>query len=358
MKQTPLTAKHRAVGAKMVDYAGFEMPVQYAGVLEEHLTVRSKVGLFDLSHMGEFELTGAGALATVNLVTTNDASQLQVGEIQYTCLTTEQGGIIDDILVYRTDSGFLLVVNAANTAKDYAWIEQNLLPDTKLTDRSPELALIAVQGPKSAPLVEEVLDISLDDLRNYTFIEPTFHGTKILLSRTGYTGEDGFELYFPNSLAEQLWDELMSTGEKYGVAPIGLGARDTLRLEMRMPLYGNDVSEEITPLEAGLGRFVKFDKGGFIGREALLKLQEHGITRRLVAFTMLDKGIPRQGYPLLDLEGREIGVVTSGTHSPSLNKPIGMGYVEIENSKPGTIVQVQIRKKPAQAQIIKGRFLS
>ena len=185
MKQTPLTAKHRAVGAKMVDYAGFEMPVQYAGVLEEHLTVRSKVGLFDLSHMGEFELTGAGALATVNLVTTNDASQLQVGEIQYTCLTTEQGGIIDDILVYRTDSGFLLVVNAANTAKDYAWIEQNLLPDTKLTDRSPELALIAVQGPKSAPLVEEVLDISLDDLRNYTFIEPTFHGTKILLSRTG-----------------------------------------------------------------------------------------------------------------------------------------------------------------------------
>ncbi len=358
MKQTPLTAKHRAVGAKMVDYAGFEMPVQYAGVLEEHLTVRSKVGLFDLSHMGEFELTGAGALATVNLVTTNDASQLQVGEIQYTCLTTEQGGIIDDILVYRTDSGFLLVVNAANTAKDYAWIEQNLLPDTKLTDRSPELALIAVQGPKSAPLVEEVLDISLDDLRNYTFIEPTFHGTKILLSRTGYTGEDGFELYFPNSLAEQLWDELMSTGEKYGVAPIGLGARDTLRLEMRMPLYGNDVSEEITPLEAGLGRFVKFDKGGFIGREALLKLQEHGITRRLVAFTMLDKGIPRQGYPLLDLEGREIGVVTSGTHSPSLNKPIGMGYVEIENSKPGTIMQVQIRKKPAQAHIIKGRFLS
>lgn len=358
MKQTPLTAKHRAVGAKMVDYAGFEMPVQYAGVLEEHLTVRSKVGLFDLSHMGEFELTGAGALATVNLVTTNDASQLQVGEIQYTCLTTEQGGIIDDILVYRTDSGFLLVVNAANTAKDYAWIEQNLLPDTKLTDRSPELALIAVQGPKSAPLVEEVLDISLADLRNYTFIEPTFRGTKILLSRTGYTGEDGFELYFPNSLAEQLWDELMSTGEKYGVAPIGLGARDTLRLEMRMPLYGNDVSEEITPLEAGLGRFVKFDKGGFIGREALLKLQEHGITRRLVAFTMLDKGIPRQGYPLLDLEGREIGVVTSGTHSPSLNKPIGMGYVEIENSKPGTIMQVQIRKKPAQAHIIKGRFLS
>lgn len=358
MKQTPLTAKHRSLGAKMVDYAGFEMPVQYTGVLEEHLTVRSKVGLFDLSHMGEFELTGPGALATVNLLTTNDASQLAVGEIQYTCLTTEQGGIIDDILVYRTKDGFLLVVNAANTAKDYAWIEEHLLPDTKLTDRTAELALIAVQGPNSAPLVEEVLQISLADLKNYTFIEPKFKGINILLSRTGYTGEDGFELYFPNTLAEQLWDELTAYGEKYGVAPIGLGARDTLRLEMRMPLYGNDVSEDINPLEAGLGRFVKFDKGDFIGREALQQIREQGITRKLVAFTMLEKGIPRQGYSLLDQDGREIGVVTSGTHSPSLNKPIGMGYVEVDNSKPGTIIQVQIRKKPAQGEIIKGRFLS
>ncbi|NMA61849.1 MAG: glycine cleavage system aminomethyltransferase GcvT [Firmicutes bacterium] len=358
MKQTPLTAKHRSLGAKMVDYAGFEMPVQYTGVLEEHLTVRSKVGLFDLSHMGEFELTGPGALATVNSLTTNDASQLAVGEIQYTCLTTEQGGIIDDILVYRTKDGFLLVVNAANTAKDYAWIEKHLLPGTKLADRTGELALIAVQGPKSAPLVEEVLKISLADLKNYTFIETKFKGINILLSRTGYTGEDGFELYFPNALAEQLWDELTAHGEKYGVAPIGLGARDTLRLEMRMPLYGNDVSEEINPLEAGLGRFVKFDKGDFIGREALQRIREQGITRKLVAFTMLEKGIPRQGYSLLDQDGREIGVVTSGTHSPSLNKPIGMGYVEVDNSKPGTIIQVQIRKKPAQGEIIKGRFLS
>ena len=358
MKQTPLTAKHRSLGAKMVDYAGFEMPVQYTGVLEEHLTVRSKVGLFDLSHMGEFELTGPGALATVNSLTTNDASQLAVGEIQYTCLTTEQGGIIDDILVYRTKDGFLLVVNAANTAKDYAWIEKHLLPGTKLADRTGELALIAVQGPKSAPLVEEVFEISLADLKNYTFIETKFKGINILLSRTGYTGEDGFELYFPNALAEQLWDELTDHGEKYGVAPIGLGARDTLRLEMRMPLYGNDVSEEINPLEAGLGRFVKFDKGDFIGREALQRIREQGITRKLVAFTMLEKGIPRQGYSLLDQDGREIGVVTSGTHSPSLNKPIGMGYVEVDNSKPGTIIQVQIRKKPAQGEIIKGRFLS
>ena len=358
MKQTPLTAKHRSLGAKMVDYAGFEMPVQYTGVLEEHLTVRSKVGLFDLSHMGEFELTGPGALATVNSLTTNDASQLAVGEIQYTCLTTEQGGIIDDILVYRTKDGFLLVVNAANTAKDYAWIEKHLLPGTKLADRTGELALIAVQGPKSAPLVEEVLKISLADLKNYTFIETKFKGINILLSRTGYTGEDGFELYFPNALAEQLWDELTAHGEKYGVAPIGLGARDTLRLEMRMPLYGNDVSEAINPLEAGLGRFVKFDKGDFIGREALQRIREQGITRKLVAFTMLEKGIPRQGYSLMDQDGREIGVVTSGTHSPSLNKPIGMGYVEVDNSKPGTIIQVQIRKKPAQGEIIKGRFLS
>lgn len=357
MKQTPLTAKHRSLGAKMVDYAGFEMPVQYSGVLEEHLTVRSNVGLFDLSHMGEFELTGASALETLNRLTTNDASQLKAGEIQYTCLTTPTGGIIDDILVYRTEAGFWLVVNAANAVKDYAWIEKHLLPGTKLVDLTEDLTLIAVQGPKSASLVEEVLGYSVGDLKSYTFVEINYEGSNILLSRTGYTGEDGFEIYFPNVLAEQLWDELSVHGEKYGVMPIGLAARDTLRLEMRMPLYGNDVSEETNPLEAGLNRFVKFDKGDFIGRDALQAINENGITRKLVAFTMLEKGIPRQGYALLDQDGSEIGTVTSGTHSPSLNKPIGMGYVELDQSKPGTIIQVQIRKKPAQAEVIKGRFL-
>lgn len=358
MKQTPLTAKHRTLGAKMVDYAGFEMPVQYAGVLTEHLTVRSNVGLFDLSHMGEFELSGPGALATVNLVTTNDASLLAIGEIQYTCLTTPQGGIIDDILVYRTSEGFWLVVNAANAQKDYAWIEKNLVSGTKLQDLTADLTLIAVQGPKSAPLVEEVLALSVENLKNYTFLETKYNGSDILLSRTGYTGEDGFELYFPNALAEQLWDELSTMGEKYGVLPIGLAARDTLRLEMRMPLYGNDVSEEVNPFEAGLGRFVKLDKENFIGRDALQEIKERGVTRKLVAFTMLDKGIPRQGYPILDQEGREIGVVTSGTHSPSLNKAIGMGYVEVDQSAPSTFIQISIRNKPARAEIIKGRFLT
>ncbi len=358
MKQTPLTAKHKALGARMVDYAGWEMPVQYSTLLEEHHTVRTKVGIFDLTHMGEFELTGAGALATVNQITTNDASQLEVGEIQYTCLTKENGGIIDDILVYRTVNGFLFVVNAANAAKDYTWIEEHLLPETHLVDKSDELALIAVQGPQSAPLVEEVLGISLADLKNYTFIEPTYERQEVLLSRTGYTGEDGFEIYFPNALAEKLWDDLLLKGEKHGVKPVGLGARDSLRLEARMPLYGNDISEETSPLEAGLTRFVKFDKGNFIGGDFLQNQKEQGVQRRLVAFTMLDKGIPRQGYPLLNLEGEEIGVVTSGTHSPTLDHPIGMGYVDVAYAKADTEVQVQIRKKLAGAKIIKGRFLA
>lgn len=342
----------------MVDYAGYEMPVQYTGVLEEHNTVRTKVGLFDLSHMGEFELTGSGALNTVNRVTTNDPSQLQVGEIQYSPLINEEGGIIDDILVYRIPEGFLLVVNAANAAKDYAWIEEHLEPETKLSDRSGDLTLIAVQGPNSAVLVEEVLNVSLASLKNYTFMEFSFEGVDILLSRTGYTGEDGFEVYFPNALAETLWDAFLSKGEKYGAAPIGLGARDSLRLEARMPLYGNDIGEGTSPLEAGLGRFVKLDKGDFIGREALQREQEQGVSRKLVAFTMLEKGVPRQGYPILSQSGEEIGLVTSGTHSPTLDHPIGMGYVETKYTKAETEIQIQIRKRAVRAKIIKGRFLA
>lgn len=358
LKKTPLTDKHRALGAKMVDYAGWEMPVQYSGLVDEHLTVRSDVGIFDLTHMGEFELSGSSALETMNLVASNDASVLEVGEIQYTCLTTPEGGIIDDILIYRTATGFILVVNAANADKDYAWLKENLQPDTELVDHSENLTLIAIQGPKSAPLVEDVLGISVADLKNYTFIEPEYLGEKTLLSRTGYTGEDGFELYFPNTLAEKLWEEFMQKGESYGVKPIGLGARDTLRLEARMPLYGNDISEETSPLEAGLSRFVKLDKETFIGKDALVKQKEAGVKRRLVAFTMDDKGIPRQGYDIVNLDGEKIGVVTSGTHSPTLGYPIGMGYVDVDFAKAGTEIQVQIRKRQARATIIKGRFLA
>lgn len=358
MKQTPLTHRHRALGAKMVDYAGWEMPVQYSGLVDEHLTVRSNVGIFDLTHMGEFALTGPGALKTMNLVASNDASILEVGEIQYTCLTTSEGGIIDDILVYRTATGFILVVNAANAAKDYAWLEKNLQSDTQLVDHSGELTLLAIQGPNSLPLLEEVLGFSVEDLKNYTFIEPEYLGEKTLLSRTGYTGEDGFEFYFPNVFAEKLWDEFLQKGESYGVKPIGLGARDTLRLEARLPLYGNDISEETTPLEAGLARFVKLDKESFIGKEALEKQKIAGVKHRLVAFTMNDKGIPRQGYDIVNLDGEKIGVVTSGTHSPTLGYPIGMGHVDVDFAKAGTEIQVQIRKRQARATIIKGRFLA
>lgn len=358
MKQTPLAQVHRALGARMIDFHGYEMPVQYVGVLEEHRIVRSRVGLFDLSHMGEFELTGPGALETLSFITTNDPSKLRVGEIQYTMLTDKDGGIIDDILVYRIEEGFFLVVNASNTQKDYAWIERHLQNGTTLRNRTDELALIAVQGPYSAPLVEDVLPVSVGELKSYRFVDTTYKGHKIRLSRTGYTGEDGFELYFPNDLAVTLWDNLMEKGKRLGAAPIGLGARDTLRLEMRMPLYGNDIDQTTTPLEAGLARFVKFDKGDFIGRNALAAQREQGIGRKLVGFTMVDKGIPRQGYTLTNEQGEEIGHVTSGTHSPSLDHPIGMGYVPLDLSQPGTKINVMIRKKSARAEIVKGRFLN
>ncbi len=358
MKQTPLTAKHKALGARMVEYAGFEMPVQYSGVLEEHLTVRSKVGIFDLTHMGEFELRGPGALVTVNHLITNDAARLKEGEILYSPLTSEDGGIIDDILVYRRAESFLLVVNAANAAKDLAWIQSHLLPDTEFLDRSDELTLIAVQGPQSEPLMEEVLGLSLHDLKSYHFVEPSYQGEVLLLSRTGYTGEDGFELYLPNFLAETLWDEFLAKGEKYGVKPIGLGARDSLRLEARMPLYGNDIDEYTSPLEAGLQRFVKLDKDFFIGIDALRRLKQEGFPRKLVAFTMVDKGIPRHGYSILNPQGKEIGAVTSGTHSPTLDHPIGMGYVDVAYAKADTEIQIEIRKRLAKARVIKGRFLS
>lgn len=357
MKKTPLNAKHLELGAKMVNYAGYEMPVQYTGVTEEHLSVRSKVGIFDLSHMGEFELLGSGALDTINFVATNDASGLKPGQIQYTCLTDQKGGIIDDILVYRTENGFFLVVNAANAEKDYAWLEKNLKPETELIDQTNNLTLIAVQGPSSAVLVEEVLNISVENLKNYTFIVLNYEGEDLLLSRTGYTGEDGFELYFPNHLAGELWDTLIDKGAKFNVVPVGLAARDTLRLEARMPLYGNDINSNTTPLEAGLGRFVKFDKGAFIGKEVLELQKEQGVGRKLIAFTLIDKGIPRQGYPILNADGKEIGIVTSGTLSPSLNQAIGMGYLDVAYANSETEIHVQIRKRLARAKIIKGRFL-
>lgn len=358
MKQTPLTGVHHALGAKMVDFHGFEMPVQYTSVIEEHLTVRRAVGLFDLCHMGEFDLEGPGALETLSRITTNDPAALKEGEIQYTILTKPDGGIIDDILVYRTGTGFFLVVNASNTAKDFDWINEHLLPETTLIDRTAELALIAVQGPSSLTVVEKAIGVSLGHLPSYTFIDTEYRGEWLRASRTGYTGEDGFELYLPNHLAEQLWADLMTAGEPFGIAPIGLGARDTLRLEMRMPLYGNDIDETTTPLEAGLSRFVKLNKGEFIGRDALAAQKESGVKRRLVGFVLVDKGIPRQGYPIVNEAGEQIGEVTSGTHSPSLGKAIGTGYVPVETASPGTEIYVLVRQKRLKAQIIKGRFLS
>lgn len=340
----------------MIDFSGWEMPVQYKGVISEHLCVRSKVGIFDLSHMGEFLLRGPKATEALSYLTTNDPTQLKPGMIQYTLLTKEDGCIVDDILVYRLEDGYGLVVNASNINKDYKWIESNLPPDCQLEDISDKVTLIAVQGPNSEALMNEVFETNWAGLEYYTFTTTEYGGEEILVSRTGYTGEDGFEVYMPHSLAIKLWNKFLTQGAKFGVEPVGLGARDTLRMEVRMPLYGNDIDETTTPLEAGLARFVDLEKGDFIGKEALLKQKEQGRDRRLIAFVVEGKGIARPGYPI-KVDGQIVGKVTSGSLSPSREQAIGMGYVDKPHDKIGNHIQIEVRKRDVQAIIIKGRFV-
>ncbi|NLY11847.1 MAG: glycine cleavage system aminomethyltransferase GcvT [Firmicutes bacterium] len=357
MKKTALTEVHREAGAKMIDFFGWEMPVYYTSLIEEHNCVRNAVGIFDISHMGVFELTGEQALSVVSKVTTNDPSTMVPGDIQYSPLTTPEGTIIDDILIYRIENGFWLVVNCSNMEKDFKWIQSHLEGDAELKDLSDNMSILAIQGPKSQPLVEEVLGESLDDLKFYKFRKTKYHGLEIIVSRTGYTGEDGFEIYLANDKAVNIWHEFFEKGSKYGLQPAGLGARDTLRLEARLPLYGNDIDDTTTPLEAGLGRFVKLDKEYFIGKEVLQKQKEEGIKEKLVAFVMEERGIPRQGYPIV-LNGEEVGRVTSGSMSPTLGKAIGMGYIKVEHAQPDTIISISIRGKESKARIIQGRFLN
>ncbi len=342
----------------MVEFGGWEMPVQYTGVLDEHRTVRTKAGMFDLSHMGELLVSGPDALEALQAVTTNDLTSLKEGEAQYTLLCRPSGGIVDDILVYRLDEGYLLVVNAANTEKDVAWLREHLQGDVALEDQTETTALIAVQGPESERIVQSLTEADLNGLYSFEWMKATVAGVDSIISRTGYTGEDGFELYFPTEAAVGMWRALLEAGAPMGLIPVGLGARDTLRLEARLTLYGNDIDEETTPLEAGLAFFVKFDKPDFLGREALLIRKNRGVARRLVAFVVEGRGIPRHGYPLLDEQGNQIGVVTSGSFSPTLEKDIGMGYVVTDQAKPGNKIQVDIRGKGRPAEIIKGRFLT
>jgi len=357
MKRTPLFQVHQAAGARLIEFAGYEMPVQYSGVLEEHRTVRLKAGIFDLSHMGEFLFTGPEALGALQRLLTNDLSKLEVGGAQYSLLCLENGGIVDDVIVFRLAQGYLMVVNAANIAKDLDWIKAHLPEGVHLEDQSEDTALIAVQGPEAARIVQALTSLALDGLYSFEAAEDQVAGKKALIARTGYTGEDGFEIYLGAADAVAVWEALMAVGQPLGLVPVGLGARDTLRLEAGLTLYGHEIDERTTPLEAGLGYFVRFEKGDFLGKEALLKQKAEGVKQKLVAFTVEGRGIPRQGYPLLAPDGSVIGRVTSGSFSPTLERDIGMGYVQTAFAAPGTLIGVDIRGKARPAEVIKGRFV-
>ncbi|MEO0142417.1 MAG: glycine cleavage system aminomethyltransferase GcvT, partial [candidate division WOR-3 bacterium] len=332
----------------------FLMPIQFEGIIPEHETVRNGVGVFDVSHMGEIEITGPGRTEFVNYLTTNDVSKLQLNQVQYSTMLYPDGGIVDDLLVYNLKDRILLVVNAANTEKDFTWILENKKFDVRVENLSDEIGQLAVQGPKSEMVMQKILDFNLAELKYYWAVETEIKGINVLLSRTGYTGEDGFEVYMNRRDAERIWNIIFEAGQEFGIKPIGLGARDTLRFEMRYCLYGNDIDQTTNPLEAGLGWIVKLDKGDFIGREALLKIKEKGLKRRLVGFEAIGRGIPRPHQKIFDAE-KETGFVTSGTFSPSLKKGIGMGYVAISSSEPGYRLKV-LAKEPIEVEIIKGPF--
>jgi aminomethyltransferase len=357
MKNTALTDIHIQAGAKMVPFAGYNMPVQYTGINAEHETVRKAVGVFDVSHMGEFILKGDHALDLIQKVTSNDASKLYDGKVQYSCLPNEDGGIVDDLLVYRiNEKTYLLVVNASNIEKDWNWISKynNLGVDMKnISDRT---SLLAIQGPKAAEALQSLTDIDLASMEYYTFKKGTFAGVdNVLVSATGYTGAGGFEVYFDNEHAEKVWAAIFKAGEPYGIKPIGLGARDTLRLEMGFCLYGNDIDDTTSPLEAGLGWVTKFNKE-FTNSAALQAQKQAGVSRKLVGIEMIDRGIPRHDYEITDADGNVIGKVTSGTQSPSLQKPIGMGYVKTEFAKEGTEIYIKIRDNKIKAMVAKPPF--
>jgi aminomethyltransferase len=357
MKNTALTEKHIALGAKMVPFAGYNMPVTYEGINAEHATVRNGVGVFDVSHMGEFILKGEKALDLIQRVTSNDASKLYDGKVQYSCLPNQDGGIVDDLLVYKIDDKtYMLVVNASNIEKDWNWIQQFNTEGVEMHNISDQTSLLAIQGPKAADALQSLTDVDLASMEYYTFVKGTFAGVEnVVISATGYTGAGGFEIYFENQYADQIWDAIFEAGAPYNIQPIGLGARDTLRLEMGFCLYGNDIDDTTSPIEAGLGWITKFSKS-FTNSEALLAQKEAGIQKKLVGFEMIDRGIPRHDYQIADAEGNIIGKVTSGTQAPSLQKAIGMGYIAKDFTKEGTEVFILIRNTPIKAKVVKFPF--
>lgn len=357
-KRTPLYPVHIEAGARMVPFAGWEMPVQYRGVLEEHRAVRTRVGLFDVSHMGELEVVGKRALDFVQYVTCNDASRLTPGRAQYSGLMTPRGTFVDDLLVHMfSQERYLLVVNAANKDKDYAYLcaQAPAFDDVEVYDRSADYAQLAIQGPLAEKVLQKLTSRNLAEIKYYRFVEGDVAGVPAIIARTGYTGEDGFEVYVAPEAAVKLWRAVMEAGAEFEIQPCGLGARDTLRFEACMPLYGNDIDDTTTPLEAGLDWIVKFEKGPFLGREALLHQKAAGIKRKLVGFEMVGKGIPRHGYAIFDAT-REVGFVTSGTMSPTFGKPLGLGYVPVELSAPGNEIFVDIRGQKVPARVIPTPF--
>jgi aminomethyltransferase len=357
MKTTPLTETHIALGAKMVPFAGYNMPVQYEGVNIEHETVRNGVGVFDVSHMGEFLIEGPNALELVQKVTSNDASKLTVGKAQYSCIPNDNGGIVDDLIVYRVkEDTYLLVVNAANIEKDWNFITAKNTVGAQMRNISDDYALLAIQGPKAVEAMQTLSSHDLFQIGFYNFIVGDFAGIDhVIISATGYTGSGGFEIYCKNSKVKQIWDKVMEAGKPYGIKPIGLAARDTLRLEMGYSLYGNDIDDTTSPFEAGLGWIVKFTKD-FTNSENLSEQKKSILKRKLVAFELDEKGIPRRGYDIVDSNGKAIGKVTSGTMSPSLKKGIGLGYVAPEFGSFDSKIFIQVRKKNIPATVVKLPF--
>lgn len=357
MKNTALTHIHEQLGAKLVPFAGYNMPVQYEGVNVEHETVRNDVGVFDVSHMGEFLLTGENALTLIQKITSNDASVLEVGRAQYSCLPNNNGGIVDDLIIYRIkENQYLLVVNASNIEKDWNWISSHNDLGVEMKDLSEDYSLLAIQGPKAVEAMQSLTSIDLSAIKYYHFEVGSFAGIEhVIISATGYTGSGGFEIYCKNSEVEQIWNKVFEAGKTFGIKPIGLAARDTLRLEMGFCLYGNDINDSTSPIEAGLGWITKFTKN-FVNSDNLKKQKEEGVTKKLVGFELLERGIPRHDYEIVDANGNNIGIVTSGTMAPSLGKGIGMGYVKTEFSTIDSEIYIQIRSNKIKAKVVKMPF--
>lgn len=360
MKNTPFTQKHIALGAKMAEFAGYNMPISYTGINDEHAAVRKNAGVFDVSHMGEFILKGENALDLIQRVTTNDAAKLVAGQAQYSCLPNATGGIVDDLIVYCVEPNktYMLVVNASNIEKDWNWISQFNTKEVEMHNISDKTCLLAIQGPNATKILQPLTELDIMNLKYYTFVKGTFAGVEnVLISATGYTGSGGVEIYFEdsNGAADKIWDAIFEIGGPQGLKPIGLGARDTLRLEMGYCLYGNDIDDTTSPLEGGLGWITKFTKD-FTARPIIEKIKAEGVQRKLVGFEMLERGIPRHDYLIKDVEGNTIGKVTSGTQAPSLNKAIGLGYVATPHAAIDSEIYIDIRNTLVKAKVVKAPF--